>query len=409
MAEDLRRFIDDEPIQARRAGRVERLRLWCRRNQAKAYLLAALAVVFVVAFVGTTGAMLVAIAARRHADERAVMEHIARQQAESALREVETQQRRADRDVAEALAVVNPYLAKLGESQVIQVPGLHPLRHELLRSALRSYQAFVRDRGDDPAVRAGLAAAHLRIARIQSLLGELEEARRVAEQAIRIYRAMAAEYPEDRELAAGLARSYALHGDFREALEIATRLLEIKAADPRTRRVASEVCRTAARHFEDAGSPDVVAGSLQPAIELLETQVRDDPGVRHMLAQALDSLGVNLTRQERFGEALEVFRRAAGHARVAFEGSSRDLDIGLSLAMALHHAGLMERRSGRDEDASRSFAEAIEVWKPMADEDPALPLLPGAPLPRVFVPGRLPAFTRPGGSGGAIVDSLHGA
>ena len=46
--------------------------------------------------------------------------------------------------------------------------------------------------------------------------------------------------------------------------------------------------------------------------------------------------------------------------------------------MALHHAGLMERRSGRDEDAARSFAEAIEVWKPMADEDPALPLLQGA-------------------------------
>ena len=38
----------------------------------------------------------------------------------------------------------------------------------------------------------------------------------------------------------------------------------------------------------------------------------------------------------------------------------------------------MERRSGRDEDAARSFAEAIEVWKPMADGNPVVPSLQAA-------------------------------
>ena len=277
MAEDLRRFIDDEPIQARRAGRVERLRLWCRRNQAKAYLLAALAVAVTVAFVGITGAMLVAIAARRHADERAVMEHVARQQAESALRQVETQQKRADDNFARAMAVGDSCLALIGESEALQSPGFGPLRPELLRSALRSYQAFVRDRGDDPAVRAGLAAAHLRIARIQSLLGEVEEARRAAAQAIRLYRALAAEYPEDREIFAHMAESYAIHGDFRDASRIAARLLEAEPADPGFTPVAAEVCRTAARHFEDAGSPGDALEVLRPALEFREAQVRDDP------------------------------------------------------------------------------------------------------------------------------------
>ncbi len=41
MAEDLRRFLAGEPIQARRTSQLERLRLWCRRNPAVAALLAA--------------------------------------------------------------------------------------------------------------------------------------------------------------------------------------------------------------------------------------------------------------------------------------------------------------------------------------------------------------------------------
>ncbi|HEY7308776.1 MAG TPA: WD40 repeat domain-containing serine/threonine protein kinase [Gemmataceae bacterium] len=39
MAEDLRRFLANEPIRARRAGRLERLRLWSRRNPSLAVLL----------------------------------------------------------------------------------------------------------------------------------------------------------------------------------------------------------------------------------------------------------------------------------------------------------------------------------------------------------------------------------
>jgi WD40 repeat protein len=47
LAEDLRRFLADRTIRARRAGLVERLRCWCRRNPVVASLLAAVAVLLV--------------------------------------------------------------------------------------------------------------------------------------------------------------------------------------------------------------------------------------------------------------------------------------------------------------------------------------------------------------------------
>jgi WD40 repeat protein/serine/threonine protein kinase/tetratricopeptide (TPR) repeat protein len=52
MADDLRRFLADEPIAARRSSRVERFGRWCRRNPAMAALVAALTV----ALIAVTGA-----------------------------------------------------------------------------------------------------------------------------------------------------------------------------------------------------------------------------------------------------------------------------------------------------------------------------------------------------------------
>jgi tetratricopeptide (TPR) repeat protein len=51
LAADLRRFVEDRPIRARRATSVERLWRWCRRNPTTAALLAALLLVLVTGFV----------------------------------------------------------------------------------------------------------------------------------------------------------------------------------------------------------------------------------------------------------------------------------------------------------------------------------------------------------------------
>ena len=54
VAEDLRRFLADRPIRARRAGPWERTWRWCRRNQAVASLLAAVAALLIAVSVVST-------------------------------------------------------------------------------------------------------------------------------------------------------------------------------------------------------------------------------------------------------------------------------------------------------------------------------------------------------------------
>src|SRR5262249_7408978 len=53
MAEDLRRFLSDRPIKARRAGSAERLWRWCRRNPAVASLLGTIAGLLLAVTVGS--------------------------------------------------------------------------------------------------------------------------------------------------------------------------------------------------------------------------------------------------------------------------------------------------------------------------------------------------------------------
>jgi WD40 repeat protein len=54
LAEDLRRFVEDRPIRARRIGRAERAWRWCRRNPVIASLSAALLLLFGAGFAGVT-------------------------------------------------------------------------------------------------------------------------------------------------------------------------------------------------------------------------------------------------------------------------------------------------------------------------------------------------------------------
>ncbi len=68
MAEDLRRFLENRPIKARRNSVAERLARWCRRNPAVACLLAA---VFLLLICLTVGSMVAAF--RLHAEREAVV------------------------------------------------------------------------------------------------------------------------------------------------------------------------------------------------------------------------------------------------------------------------------------------------------------------------------------------------
>jgi WD40 repeat protein len=113
LADDLRRFVDDEPIRARRASPAERLARWCRRNPAVAMLSGAVALLVLAAIGGLLYGYRTSLRALRvETDLRAVADHRARQAEEAGLlaarheaeaRESAQRERQARQDATAAL------------------------------------------------------------------------------------------------------------------------------------------------------------------------------------------------------------------------------------------------------------------------------------------------------------------
>jgi WD40 repeat protein/serine/threonine protein kinase len=102
LASDLRRFLADEPIQARRIGPLERLGRWGRRNPLVAGLSAAIVVVAAMGFVGVLGQWQVALANERKADEKAVQAQEKEQEANQQRNEAQQQRDEAQKQRDEA-------------------------------------------------------------------------------------------------------------------------------------------------------------------------------------------------------------------------------------------------------------------------------------------------------------------
>jgi serine/threonine protein kinase/WD40 repeat protein len=106
MAEDLRRFVEDRPVRARRISDLERLWRWCRRNPLPASLAAGIVLVFVAGFAGVSWQWREAESARE--DEKGQ-----RSKAEQNLKQAERSQQEADQ--ARAAAEAETYRALLSE------------------------------------------------------------------------------------------------------------------------------------------------------------------------------------------------------------------------------------------------------------------------------------------------------
>ena len=178
LADDLNRFLDHQPIRARRVGLVERSWRWARRRPAISGLAATLLLVTLV------GVIVVAWQ-QRQVGELSKSADATKKKAE----EVEQLAAAATAEAGDNLRAAKQALQRLSllGATLNDQPGMGTTAQRTVEHAVQQYQELLKKYGDDHAVRWEAARAFERAGYIQLELGQLAEAERSLVQGIEMF------------------------------------------------------------------------------------------------------------------------------------------------------------------------------------------------------------------------------
>jgi tetratricopeptide (TPR) repeat protein len=368
LGEDLRRFLVGEPVLARPVGRLERAWRWCRRNPVVAGLTASLALALVIGFVGITWGWL---EARRQ-----------RSQAEQNFRQ-------AEQNFQMAMHAVDDYLTRVSESRVLRVPGLEPLRRELLEDALRFYQGFVQARAHDPSVRDELMRAYERVGQINDLVGTSSVALEAYQQSLKLADELAATRPGDQTIQGHIANLHNRIGliEMRsgktdqafQSIKLARSINETLAqAHPAERGFQSALAgsmHNLGMLLEATGRPAEGLEPLKQAFAVYEKMASAHPGedpIRIELAHTGRGIGNLLSDLGRTKEAMEHYLRSREILEKLLQAHPDDTEYADNLAGTCNEIGMLLGEQGLTTEAVTAYRRARDLREALARSHPAV-------------------------------------
>jgi serine/threonine protein kinase/tetratricopeptide (TPR) repeat protein len=278
--------------------------------------------------------------------------------AESRRREAVAERTRAEESFRLARKAVDELFTQVSESKLLNVPGLQPLRRELLQIALAYYQEFLRRQADDPGLRAELAATYQRVGEITALIGSKTDAIAACRSAIEIRQALVRARPNDRLARADLAASY-------QAL--ATTQIEVGEAEQAeaTFRKALDLRRQLAREGPAPAVP--TKDDDRNAAALVAEGAREYPGCYEAaVAETLQSLSDLYKAADRTAEARKAAQEALAIRERLGKGFPSVVAYRAALAVAQMQVRLLPDQSGGAEAPKLLAGDFRELFAQVA-------------------------------------------
>ncbi|HKB04060.1 MAG TPA: serine/threonine-protein kinase [Gemmataceae bacterium] len=396
LADDLRRFLDGEPVRARPVSRLERWVKRARRNPLATGLAAALCLVLIAA-VGY-----------------GVVYHL----------RLQAQRDRARYHFQMAVRSIEGLLTEVAEEDLVAEPRAELKRKALLEKALAFYEELLRVEPDDPELAWLAARGARRVGDIQRLLGRYSEALVAYDRSLERLAALAdhslPNTDPKREIADVhnfVGEVYRLRGEYTPAEEAYNRALNIQQpryeADSSDPGYAQDLARTRYNLgivAQQLGKPPAAVAELTAAARMLDGLPADDLNRRHHRARVYLNLGPALRTDRQLGaaeaecsQAIALYEGLAGESggRPVFRhelaaalinrgnvrlsdrnpaGAKSDLirardllaelvrdfrhppEFRVDLAKAYNALAVAAFAEGRPDDGTKLFGEAVEVW-----------------------------------------------
>jgi eukaryotic-like serine/threonine-protein kinase len=367
LAEDVERYLADEPVHAYTEPLPLRAARWMRKHRALVYSAAAVLVVTAVAL--TLGVVLLGAANRREQAQRQL----------------------AERNFELARNAVRDYYISVSEDTLLNQEGMQPLRDQLLRQALAYYQTFLETEPEEAPLRDELAQANFFVGSITEKIDSPDEAIPFYEQARDLYRVLAAEQPASPAPREGLGRTLNAIGGSLQKLQRFEESLAYYAQAQQVRQQLVddepdniEFLRTLANTVMNQGTIAVMQGDDDRGVELWNQAqalrlARLAPGdAAHKLLLrdvGLGNFNLGLFQLEldhfdeaetRLLDAVEVFEQVV-------DGSPNDLDSQYRLALAYRTLGDIQPTDDGMDRAVAYYDRAFELLRGLSLRNPEVP------------------------------------
>jgi serine/threonine protein kinase/tetratricopeptide (TPR) repeat protein len=331
LADDLRRFLDDKPVRARRPTLTQRAARWARRHRP----VVACAVAFLfLAVAGLAASTLLVWRAERRATAGWA-------EAEEAHQGEIRQRQRAEANAEMAFEAAERMYTRVAEEWLANQPGLEDVQRQFLLDALAFYERFAAENGANPRVRRETGRAFGRVGRIRDALGEPDRAEEAYRRAADHQQALADEFPGESGYRSDLAQSLIAWVDLLVSLN---RFPEAEQKARRTLLLFEQLCKATPR------SPQYRLGA----------------------ARTHGALGTIAERTGRAREAEDHYEQSLALRRGLRDEFPKDLTYQRSVAVALHNRGLFRQQRGRLREAEDDLRQSLQLKRRLAAESPAL-------------------------------------
>lgn len=370
LAHDIEHWLADEPVAAYQETVSERLGRWTRRHRAVAQ--ASVIALVVISVVSMIAAGLINRAREAEAEARK-NESIARAEAEESFQDAKN--------------AVNEFFTKVSEEKLLEVPGLQPLRRELLESAERYYTGFIKERGDDPALKLDLAAAHYRVGRIADEIGTNQAALECFDCALKVQEEAAQTADASPTVLEDLANTHnaigevlmesgklpGAHEAFAKAHKLRDDLVRRVDRDGRVRRKLANSINNLAAVQAMMGKPQTAVTEFERALAEREKIVLDFPKeslYQNDLAEGYYNLAAFQLQHSNSVSARAALEKALAAYREVLRLEPENPDFERGMALSWRELGRTEQVAGNREAASQAFEEARALLDRLSARNP---------------------------------------
>jgi len=377
LADDLERWMADEPVSAYREPILSRAARWVRKHRTPTTA-AALA-----------GFVLVGALAFGYWRESAFSASLTRTN-----KALDDQRRRAANGESQAIAAVRRFGDAVSKNPELKNnPRLESLRKELLKEPLTFFKVL-RDqlqssRDTRPGALAAFADAGEDLAYLTEEIGDREDALRTARQSLVIREQLADESPDSAELQAKVARSHFRSGDLlsrtgkpAEAVTACERARAIQARLARDHPAVTEFESDLAHTYNNMGIalsmqsklPEALA-TMQQAQTIWQKLVDANPSVTEFqreLALSYSYIGDVLIEMGQAAEARKAYEQALVSYAELRKNNPSPTYLERDLANCYYSYGKSLAEMGQPAETIAAYERARAIWQKQADENPAV-------------------------------------